>query len=103
MAVEVSAGEGALRAGAAAVAQARTELKGQTDALDGKLSGIGSSWKGEGAIAFQSLMARWREDAQKLTAALDTFEANLRASDQTYVSADEAQKSSMANLTAMLG
>src|SRR5450756_1818142 len=77
MAGEVSAADGALKAGATAVAQSRAELKQQLKALEGNLSGIGAKWKGQGAVAFGALMVRWNEDANKIINALDTFEANL--------------------------
>ena len=103
MASELSAGDGALKAGADAVSQARTELTGQTKALEGKLSGIGSAWQGQGAIAFQSLMNRWREDTTKLISSLDVFETNLRSSQTTYTAADDTQSSTFSKFSGMLG
>jgi|SRR5665648_259483 len=103
MAGEVSAADGALKAGATAVAQSRAELKQQLKALEGNLSGIGAKWKGQGAVAFGTLMVRWNEDANKIINALDTFEANLVSSQSTYTAADDAQASAMSNLTNRLG
>ena len=103
MAGEVSAADGALKAGAAAVAQTRVELKGELASLEGKLAGIGSSWKGQGAASFGILMNRWREDANKITDALNEFEANLQSSQTSYVAADDAQSSAMGRLTSRLG
>ena len=103
MAGEVSAADGALKAGAVAVSQSREELKGQLNALEGKLSGIGSAWQGSGAVAFTSLMTRWREDANKIINSLNEFEANLQSSQTTYTAADDAQQSAMNRLTGRLG
>lgn len=103
MAGEVSAADGALRAGAAAVAQSRGELQRELGVLEGKLAGIGGSWQGAGAVAFTTLMTRWREDATKIVGALNEFEANLQTSQTTYVAADDAQSSVMNRLSGRLG
>jgi WXG100 family type VII secretion target len=100
---EVSAVEGALKQGAQAVVQSRGELQKELNGLEGKLSSIGSAWTGQGAVAFTSLMSRWREDASKMINALNEFEANLNSSSTTYDSADETQSTSMTNLTQRLG
>lgn len=103
MAGEVSAADGALKAGAAKVAQSRAELKQQLKALEGNLAGIGAKWKGQGAVAFSSLMVRWNEDANKIINSLDVFEANLMSSQSTYTAADDAQASTMSRLSGRLG
>lgn len=103
MAGEVSAADGALKAGAARVAQTRAELKQQLKALEGNLAGIGGRWKGQGAVAFSALMVRWNEDANKIINSLDVFEANLLSSQSTYTAADDAQAASMSRLSGRLG
>lgn len=103
MAGEVSAVEGALKQGAQAVVQSRGELQKELNGLEGKLSSIGSSWTGQGAVAFTQLMARWRDDATKMVNALNEFEANLNSSSTTYDTSDETQSTSMSNLTQRLG
>lgn len=59
MASEVSAADGALKAGATTVGQSREALKRELSALEGELSGIGSAWQGQGAVAFTTLMNRY--------------------------------------------
>lgn len=103
MAAEVSAGDGALKQGADAVAQSRGELQRELGSLEGKLSSIGSHWQGQGAVAFNTLMARWREDANKIVSALNEFESNLLSSQSTYTASDEAQQSSFSRLQGRLG
>ena len=103
MAGEVSAADGALKAGAAQVAQSRGELTQQLSALEGKLNGIGAQWQGQGSTAFQSLMVRWNEDARKIINALNEFEQNLNTSQTTYTSSDEQQSSTMSRLSGRLG
>lgn len=103
MAGEVSAVDGALKQGAQAVAQSRAELKTELSSLEGKLSSIGLAWKGQGAVAFTQLMARWRDDASKMVGALDEFEQNLNSSGTSYDTADESQSTVMSKLTQRLG
>lgn len=103
MAGEVSAVDGALKQGAQAVSQSRTELKSELNSLEGKLASIGSGWTGQGAVAFNQLMTRWREDATKMVSALDEFEQNLNASGVSYDTSDDQQSAGLNALTARLG
>jgi WXG100 family type VII secretion target len=103
MAGEVSAADGALKAGAGVVSTTRGSLQQQLQVLDGKLSGIGAGWQGQGAVAFNQLMTRWRDDATKIIGALNEFEANLVSSQSTYTASDDAQAAAMSKLTGRLG
>lgn len=103
MAAEVSAADGALRAGAQAVAQSRAELLQQLKVLEGRLSGIGAQWQGQGAVAFTQLMTRWQQNATTMINALNDFEANLNSSQSTYTATDQNQSSTMSSLAARLG
>ncbi|MGF1662899.1 MAG: WXG100 family type VII secretion target [Kineosporiaceae bacterium] len=94
MADEVSRQDQALTRGAGMVSAARSELDQQLSALRGTLSGIGAQWRGQGATSFQTTMTRWDESARRIIAALDGFEQNLRSSEQTYTTTDEAQAQS---------
>jgi WXG100 family type VII secretion target len=103
MAAEVSAADGALKQGADVVARSRGELQRELSSLEGKLAGIGSHWQGQGAVAFNQLMARWREDATKIVSALNEFESNLVSSQSTYTASDDAQQSVFNRLSGRLG
>lgn len=103
MAGEVTKQDQALTRGAQMVASARGDLDSQLGSLRGKLSGIGAQWRGAGSSAFQQVMVRWDEDARKIIQALDEFESNLRASEQTYNANDEAQSSTFGKLSSRLG
>lgn len=102
MAGDITAAEGALKAGADAIGQARADLTSELNKLEGQLSQIGSRWQGQGAVAFTQLMARWREDATKIVGALNDFEANLVAGQNTYTAADEAQGQEFTKLQRMV-
>lgn len=103
MATEVSAADGALQRGAQVVSDAKSSLNTELNQLEGKLASIGSQWQGQGASAFTMLMERWRSDARKITAALDSFEQNLLGSQTTYSSTDDSQSSAMNSLASRLG
>ena len=85
------------------VQAARGDLDSQLNGLRGKLASIGSQWQGAGAGAFTTTMQRWDEQAKKITSALDTFEAELLASEKTYNTTDESQMQNYNNLQSRLG
>jgi WXG100 family type VII secretion target len=103
MAGQFSRQDQALDRGARLVGDARAELEQQLSSLRGKLAGIGSQWVGSGSTAFQQLMVRWDDDARRIVSALNGFEANLRSSEATYSSSDEAQSSAYSRLAGRLG
>jgi len=103
MAGEMSKQDQALVRGAQMVQAARGDLDQQLSALRGKLAGIGSQWVGAGSTSFQQLMARWDEDARRITSALNEFEANLQVSEQEYNAADQEQSATFSKLTGRLG
>jgi WXG100 family type VII secretion target len=85
---EVSAADGALQRGASIVNSSKTDIIGELNAIQNQLSGIGSSWAGSGAAAFQQTFQAWQEKSRKITNALDGFEQNLRDSQSTYTATD---------------
>jgi WXG100 family type VII secretion target len=103
MAGEMSKQDQALTRGAQMVSSARGDLEQQLSSLRGKLAGIGAQWQGAGSTAFQQVMVRWDDNARKITSALNEFEANLVASEQTYNAADEAQSATYSKLSSRLG
>lgn len=103
MASELSKQDQALDRGARMVSDARSELDQQLASLRGQLAGIGASWIGSGSTAFQGVMTRWDADTRRIIAALNEFEANLKASESTYNTSDETQASTYASLSGRLG
>lgn len=103
MATEVSAADGAIERGARIVADAKVTLNSDIAALEGRLAGIGASWQGAAATAFQNLMQAWRTQANKITANLDVFEQNLKASQAGYTADDDTSKAAMTSLHGRMG
>ena len=99
----VSKEEQALTRGANMVSQARGDLTGQLGALRGQISNLVTDWQGAGGAGFTNVMNRWDEDSRRIIAALDEFEANLTASEQTYNAADEEQAATYGKLSSRLG
>lgn len=94
---DFTAADGALDAGAKAVAQSRADLRNELTTLEGRLNEIGSKWQGAGAAAFTKLMVQWRQDATKIVDALNEFEANLTQSQKTYTTGDQAEAAAFTN------
>jgi WXG100 family type VII secretion target len=93
--------DAALDRGATYVAAAQADLTQQLAALRSKLMGL--QWTSGGATAFQSMMARWDDDARRILAALSGFENNLRASESTYNTTDQMQEEAYARMAGRLG
>ncbi|MCW2866160.1 MAG: hypothetical protein JWR20_348 [Marmoricola sp.] len=89
--------------GAANVASCKSDLTALLGALRGEVSQNAASWKGTAASEFTNLMARWDEDANLLTKALDEFEHNLRGTDKNYNQIESEAQQTMAKLTSKLG
>ena len=73
------------------IAQALTSLQNQIDPL-------AASWKGTAATAFNSLMAQWHEDANKLTQALTDISQALSASGKNYAQTESSNHSAIAGI-----
>ena len=67
-----------------------------TGAEKSKLAGIGSSWQGEAASAFTSVMSKWDTEARKVTDALTELHSAMRSSD-TKMKANEAEQAATMN------
>lgn len=103
MAGEVSAADGALQRGASIVNQSKTDINTELNAIQNQLSGIGASWTGAGATAFQRTFQAWQEKSRRITSALDGFEQNLRDSQTTYTETDDTSAQSQNKFMGRLG
>ena len=88
--------DGALLKGATTIEQSQSDIESTLKNLESKLSGIGSSWQGEAAVAFQNVMAEWQTEAGKVTSALTELHTALRSSDSAS-QANEAEQSAALN------
>lgn len=80
------------------VQQVSEEISAELRALQANLDPVAASWKGSAASAFQQLMARWSEDANKLTTALQGISEMLQSTNKNYSQVEEANHSQIANI-----
>jgi WXG100 family type VII secretion target len=85
------------------VADVNQAVQGELASLMGRLEPLAGAWKGSAAVSFQSLQARWNENARKLNDALADISAAIATSGRTYQTADETQQSSFSNISSVLG
>lgn len=71
--------------------------------LGNALAPLEGTWKGQAAIAFQTLMQRYNDDALKLHNALEAISQQLKESNVAYVRQEEEASSSLSNISNVLG
>jgi WXG100 family type VII secretion target len=85
------------------VQQVSEEINGELRTLLSQLEPVSAGWKGQASAAFQQLMQRWNEDAQKLTQALQAIAESLDASTKNYSAAEDSNSSQISRISAILG
>lgn len=84
-----------------------TEVNGRIQAELGKLENligsIAGGWSGDAAIAYQSLQARWNEDAGRLNRLLGEFQEAITATDAGYTGTENESAAAISRITAALG
>lgn len=101
--IEFGHAEGALKAIAARVLEAKAEFKQHSTTLDGQIQALKGKWEGDGGRAFQVLHAAWTEKHTVITTALDKFHASLTETEKDNVAVDQAAGGEMNNLLNKLG
>jgi WXG100 family type VII secretion target len=81
----------------------RAQLTGDLTALRARLEQLARRWEGRGHRAFQDAIDAWQQTADRVIGALDGFEAQLRASDDTYLSADDQVSGALSRYAGLLG
>ncbi|ONI83927.1 WXG100 family type VII secretion target [Saccharothrix sp. ALI-22-I] len=71
--------------------------------LGNTIDGLSSVWAGGAAVAFNKLMERFREDADKLQKALMDIATQMDDTAATYLQQEEEQAAEMSNITNRLG
>jgi WXG100 family type VII secretion target len=85
------------------VNQVSEEINAELRSLLAQIEPVAAGWKGEAASAFQALMARWNEDAQKLTQALQGISESLGSSTRNYSAAEDSNAAQISKISAILG
>lgn len=92
------AAAGALQEGIAAVESTKSDIDNHTTRLRNDLDTVRSSWQGDAATQFQSLMAQWDENVRKVNQALQDLADNLRATDSSMGHNESETKNSFSQL-----
>lgn len=87
---------------ASQIEQVSQSISSQLNNLMGQIEPLASNWKGAASSAFQQLMARWQEDATKLTQALNSISEMMTSSSKNYAATEEANSSSISNILGAL-
>ena len=103
MAETIGLTSGALERAAGLVGIARADLQGLAASLTGRLAQSHAGWRGGGARAFAAFQMTWSERHRAIVAALDGFEAALRASEAVTRRTDAEQARAYASASAGLG
>jgi WXG100 family type VII secretion target len=85
------------------VQQVSEEINGELRALQANLDPVAASWKGAASSAFQQLMMRWHEDANKLTTALQGISEMLQSTNTNYSNVEESNQSQISAIMQGLG
>ena len=85
------------------VGRTRAQLTGDLAALRARLEQLAGQWEGRGHRAFRDAIDAWQHTADRVIGALDGFESQLRASDDTYVSTDDQVSGALGRYAGLLG
>lgn len=102
MADVISAEEGALRKGAEAVSNAKTNIDGQLKNVRGEIEQLRSFWTGGAANSFTQLMNRWDEESKKLNNVLVTLEEALRGTEKDQAASEQSHQQAISGLGSMM-
>ena len=103
MAQVIAAEEGALKAGAQAVQNAKQGIDSQISQVRGEIQEVAGYWKGDAAGAFTALMNRWDEETKKLNNVLITLEDALGGTDRDQNATEESHQQTISSLSSMMG
>jgi WXG100 family type VII secretion target len=79
------------------------DIQGTLSQLKGQLAPLAGAWRGSASVAFQNLMVRWDDAAQRLNHALQGIGESIQASSATYAAQEEQHSQTMSSITQSLG
>jgi len=85
------------------VQQVSDEIGQELRSLASNLEPVAATWKGNAASAFQHLMVRWNDDANKLTSALQEIAQMLDSTNKNYSQVEQANHSQIGAIMQGLG
>jgi WXG100 family type VII secretion target len=85
------------------VSDVNEQIGSQLRTLGSQLAPLEGAWRGSASTAFQQLIVRFNENAEKLRAALQGISEQVAGASTTYATEDEAQQQAMSRITSALG
>lgn len=95
--------DGAIQQAVGYVDNAQDKLNSQYGVIRGRVQAVGSNWQGQASVAFNQTMQAWEQQVQRITRALETFKANLQATDRDNAALEEQASTGYQNISAQLG
>lgn len=95
---QISAQEGALRAGYQAVEEAHNNISQQVTNLGRTLDSIRGVWSGDAHVAYDQLTNAWNEQCSKMLQALDRLKDNLQSTERDQIRTENAHEDSIRNI-----
>jgi WXG100 family type VII secretion target len=80
-----------------------TQLMNNLKKLSDEVEQVASSWKGQAATAFQTLMSKFSDDAQKLNKDLDTISQAVTGNANAYRQQEDEAAQSVSAIASALG
>ena len=71
--------------------------------MENLINTIAAGWKGDAAIAYQTLQSQWNEDAGKLNRVLNEIKEAIDGTSSQYTATESDQHSSISKIAAALG
>jgi len=98
----IGAQEGALKAGADAVLEARAAIKRASDQVQEQVQSTQGRWVGTGAEGFRALMGEWDAKTERMLKVLDNLGEALGATEQDRAAQEETVSSSISGLNSAM-
>jgi WXG100 family type VII secretion target len=98
----IAAQEGALKAGAQAVGNAKAGIDQQMSQVRSEIEQVSAYWSGDASGSFIQLMQRWDEETKKLNNVLITLEDALGGTDRDQNATEESHQQTISSLSNMM-
>jgi WXG100 family type VII secretion target len=91
-----------LQKAASQIRQTSDDINGELRSLLSQIEPLAGAWKGAASNAFQELISRWQQDAQKLTAALSAIAESMDSSRANYSQSEETNASAISKILSQM-
>jgi WXG100 family type VII secretion target len=92
-----------MRAFSARISDVNAQIQAELSRLESLVSSITSGWQGSAASSYNTLQAKWNQDAAKLNKVLNEIKEAIDASSASYTGTEQEQQSSMSKIASALG